>query len=297
MMSVRGHIQILIFSVAGLAFILFVSPVFLYILPDDNIKMLGMYNPNVSDIFVFLISKLSNWGTIFSPAGVFFSGLSALGSFYLVYLQLKTIKEERNSTQKSIFSALMSQMFLLKSNILKSITLIDNKTASEDTFYVLSSIIDKSFIIYKNKSTEDIHDRSVIENEISTNIYHTVSTEDNIVKILDVTNYEINRVTKFTLNAYFHNIYATLKMINDNDILTTQEKDTYILMFCSQFTQQELKVIYMHALIPDANNGLKLKKLIEETGFFRSFNERGMPFNITDENFPGLGYSAGAFKS
>lgn len=296
-MSVRGHIQILIFSVAGLAFILFVSPVFLYILPDDNIKMIGMYNPSPSDIFIFLISKLSNWEAIFSPADVFFSGLSALGSFYLIYLQLKTIKEEKNSTQKSIFSALISQMFLLKSNILKSITFIDKKIASEDTFYVLSDIIDNSFFIYINKSNEDIRYRSDIEHKVYNNIYSIASTEDSIIKILDVINYEINRVTKFTLNAYFHNIYATLKMINDNNIITMQEKDTYILMFCSQFTQQELKVIYIHALIPDANNGLKLKKLIEETGFFRSFNERGMPFNITDENFPGLGYSAGAFKS
>ena len=266
-------------------------------MPDDNMKMLGMYNPSPSDIFVFLISKLSNWGTIFSPAGVFFSGLSALGSFYLVYLQLKTIKEERNSTQKSIFSALISQMFLLKSNILKSITFIDNKIASEDTFYVLSDIIDNSFFVYINKSTEDIRYRSTIECKVYNNIYNTVITENSIIKILDAINYEINRVTKFTLNAYFYNIYATLEMINGNNTITMQEKDTYILMFCSQFTQQELKVIYMHALIPDANNGLKLKKLIEETGFFRSFNERGMPFKITNENFPGLGYSAGAFKS
>lgn len=256
-----------------------------------------MYNPSPSDIFVFLISKLSNWGTIFSPAGVFFSGLSALGSFYLVYLQLKTIKEERNSTQKSIFSALISQMFLLKSNILKSITFIDNKIASEDTFYVLSDIIDNSFFVYINKSTEDIRYRSTIEYKVYNNIYNTVITENSIIKILDAINYEINRVTKFTLNAYFYNIYATLEMINDNNTITMQEKDTYILMFCSQFTQQELKVIYMHALIPDANNGLKLKKLIEETGFFRSFNERGMPFKITNENFPGFGYSARAFKS
>lgn len=296
-MSVRGHIWVLLIFILILAFIIFISPVFLFVLPDDNIKMLGMYNPSPSDIFVFLISKLSNWGTIFSPAGVFFSGLSALGSFYLVYLQLKTIKEERNSTQKSIFSALISQMFLLKSNILKSITFIDNKIASEDTFYVLSDIIDNSFFVYINKSTEDIRYRSTIEYKVYNNIYNTVITENSIIKILDAINYEINRVTKFTLNAYFYNIYATLEMINDNNTITMQEKDTYILMFCSQFTQQELKVIYMHALIPDANNGLKLKKLIEETGFFRSFNERGMPFKITNENFPGFGYSARAFKS
>ena len=296
-MSVRGHIWVLLIFILILAFIIFISPVFLFVLPDDNIKMLGMYNPSPSDIFVFLISKLSNWGTIFSPAGVFFSGLSALGSFYLVYLQLKTIKEERNSTQKSIFSALISQMFLLKSNILKSITFIDNKIASEDTFYVLSDIIDNSFFVYINKSTEDIRYRSTIEYKVYNNIYNAVITENSIIKILDAINYEINRVTKFTLNAYFYNIYATLEMINDNNTITMQEKDTYILMFCSQFTQQELKVIYMHALIPDANNGLKLKKLIEETGFFRSFNERGMPFKITNENFPGFGYSARAFKS
>lgn len=297
MMSVRGHIWVLLIFISILAFIIFISPVFLFVLPDDNIKMLGMYNPNVSDIFVFLISKLSNWGTIFSPVGVFFSGLSALGSFYLIYLQLKTIKEEKNSTQKSIFSAWISQMFLFKHNMLKSVTFVDDNVASENIFRVLSNIIDKSFLIYIKKSNEACISNSAIECEIYNNIYNIVCTEDSIEIMLRMLVHELNRVTKFTLNVYFYNIYTTLKMINDNNMLTQQEKDTYILMYCSQFTQQELKVIYMHALIPDANNELKLKKLIEETGFFRSFNEIEMPFRIISEKFPGFGYSASAFRS
>lgn len=296
-MSVRGHIWVLLIFISILAFIIFISPVFLFVLPDDNIKMLGMYNPNVSDIFVFLISKLSNWGTIFSPVGVFFSGLSALGSFYLIYLQLKTIKEEKNSTQKSIFSAWISQMFLFKHNMLKSVTFVDDNVASENIFRVLSNIIDKSFLIYIKKSNEACISNSAIECEIYNNIYNIVCTEDSIEIMLRMLVHELNRVTKFTLNVYFYNIYTTLKMINDNNMLTQQEKDTYILMYCSQFTQQELKVIYMHALIPDANNELKLKKLIEETGFFRSFNEIEMPFRIISEKFPGFGYSASAFRS
>lgn len=79
---------------------------------------------------------------------------------------------------------------------------------------------------------------------------------------------KISKITHGTLSPFFHNVYTTLKMIEDNKYLTIEDKNNYFRMIRSHFTQPEFFLIYYHALVYNDDGERKFKKLIEDTCFF-----------------------------
>lgn len=241
----------------GCRFILIIASTILFVLTilslsifiisfNNEVSNLKIYNPTMSDKVVFLFTEYENWENLFSPAAVFFTGLSAIATLFLIYIQMEIIRDQNNVAKKDIFHRWMEQMFTSRNNILDSILSINCNFSGRKIFHKLSGIINASFFVYKNKK---IHKQSDDCTSAEFEIYKAIQSTDDIKKVFKILDFAIDIFSQHTLNPYFHNIYATLKIIYEDKILTDSEKEYYLLMFRSQFTQQEFTVIYVHALV------------------------------------------------
>lgn len=300
-------IALVIFIFSLLVF--FFAPIFLFTVNDDNIKTLGIYDPGYLSIFRKLIIKLDNWEKVFAPAVVFFTGLSSIATIWLIYLQLKNIKDNNESSKRDIFANCMSQMFSSRNKIVDSISSVDNNYSGINSFQRLNRVANLSLYIYNNEHVYIKQNYSSVEKNIYAKIKEMVSQEKNFEEILKEIDLGFSKLTKHTLNPYFHNIYATLKMIYEDETLTREEKNRYLLMFRSQFTQQEFKIIYIHALMyadddtvndQDSGNNLspnnKLKNIIEKTSFFQSFSSSIIKNYVNTNLSTDFAYKEGAFN-
>lgn len=295
---------ILIFSLLVLIF----APVFSFVINDDNVKTLGIYDPGYLNIFCELISRLDNWEKVFAPAVVFSTGLSSVATMWLIYLQLKNIKDNNESSKRDIFANCISQMFSSRNKIVDSILSVDHNYSGINSFQRLNRVVNLSLYMYNNEKIYIKSNYSKIEKKIYAKIKDMVLQEKKFEEILKEIDLGFSILTKHTLNPYFHNIYATLKMIYEDETLTREEKNRYLLMFRSQFTQQEFKIIYIHALMytdddtindQDTGNNLspnnKLKNIIEKTSFFQSFSSSIIKNYVNTNLSTDFAYKEGAF--
>lgn len=254
-------------------FILFILSLSILIIAFNNeVSNLKIYNPSIFNKITFLFTEYENWENLFSPAAVFFTGLSAISTLFLIYLQITIIRDQDISSKKSIFIKCMEQMFTSRNNIINSLSSIDKSYSGIKIFHRLDEIINNSFLMY-GKRTFCQRGRENYEFVFYTSIYNLIKKRNNTIPAI-FSNIEkfLDFFSNHTLNPYFHNVYATLKMIDESKVLTKSEKEQYLMMLRSQFTQQEFNVIYAHALIYKDNGSRKFKRVIENTSFFHSFH-------------------------
>lgn len=208
---------------------------------------------------------------------------------------MQIIKEQNKLSKKSNFVDWMGQMFASRYNIMDSIlSYTGDDYLGRKSFQRSNRIINISLRIYNNEEV-DIDCYSSAERSLYKKLL-----EDNsktLCDVLELIDKQIDKMTGYTLNSYFHNIYATLKIIHQDTTLTYDEKKNYLLMYRSQFTQQELKTIYIHALFyKDSDGNKKFKDIIEKTSFFQSINSIALKKYVLGKLPEDFAYKEGAFN-
>lgn len=286
------------FVTCGAIILLFIGILLPFLLSTKNMSFFYVENPSISDMIRIILEDRNNFENIFSPAAALFSGMSSLAAVILLFWQINIVNLQRKDANRATLDRWVYQMSLTKTEIIKEILVKSGQVSGRKAFHHFCYIIDNAFTIFKNK---DSYNNITSESNLLYDFYEYVHDISNNTAYLDdlieETDNVISELSSYTLNTYFHNVYTTLKMIFDDKNITTDEKKYYMRIYRSQFTQQELKVIYIHALTTKDDGELKFKNLIEETGFFHSLNKKFMPLEITESKFPDIGYQDSAFKS
>lgn len=254
------------------------------------------------------LSNVERYESLFSPIAAFFSGVASLFTAIILYKQISVEQLQKEESIKTIFHEQLNMMIAMRTDITNSIVFI-KQDSKEIGKYALNLLVDEIYNM-KIKNEKDIYDKKIRE-KLSPNIIETLY---NICKIKDegikyddkdienivtcINNY-IDYLTRGTLSPFFHNIYTTLKMIDDNNYLTIEDKNNYIRMFRSHFSQPEFVILYYHALLYKDFGEMKFKKLIEDTCFFHSLIQNYIPIKIEicddDNGKINFGYSYKAF--
>lgn len=288
----------IILITCGSIILIFIGILFPFLLSEKNMSVFYIKNPDFSDMIRIILEDRDNFENIFSPAAALFSGISSLAAVILLFWQINIVNLQRKDTNRAILDRWVYQMSLTKTEIIKEILEHSGQVSGRKAVHYFCQIIDRALIVFKDND----RDNNIEAESISFHVFYKYiknASGDNmrigdVVKKIDTF---ISKRSLNTLNSYFHNVYTTLKIIYDDRNITKNERQYYMRIYRSQFTQQELKIIYIHALIVKDDGELKFKNLIENTGFLHSLNKEFIPLEITEENFPGFGYSAGAFKS
>lgn len=252
---------------------------------------------------------------IFSPIAAFFSGLSAIATSYLIYLQMKTIEKNDIEANKLSFERQFFLMFQLRNEIVSSLRNeypnFDGQIEGKNNFFIFYNVLHSLFcrFFWKEKLTKDYIEGKYPEAD---KIVQIISEQPGMRLLLDVdwstSTQRVLPIYKSIIEAaseynshmfspYFHNVYTTLKLINDNSTLDKQEKDNYIRLFRAQLTQHEFMLIYLHALqhVDTHEKKCKFKDLIENTCFFHSLLDEFIFIESKDKEFE-LRYKRSAFE-
>lgn len=289
---------IVVLVVFGTIILLFVGILLPFLLSDKNMSFFYIENPSISDMIRLIMEDRDNFENIFSPAAALFSGMSSLAAIILFILQINIVNLQRKDMNRATLDRWIYQMSLTKTEIIKEVLAESGRISGRKAFYLFCHVIDTAFLIFKDKNSYiDIgQEDSPLYNFYMYASY--ISGDVNYLQdLIEELDNAISEQSSYTLNFYFHNVYTTLKMIYEDKNITKDEQKYYMRIYRSQFTQQELKVIYIHALTVKDDGELKFKNLVEKTGFFHSFNKKFMPLEITASKFPDLGYHEGAFQS
>lgn len=269
------------------------------------------------DFWLRVFRDISNLENVFSPVAAFFGGLSAFGTTILIYLQIKLNKKQEQDVRRNIFENQIGQMFLIKNEIIKSLSVEGFpgeiyrgrhvfEFLYESIYYILSKYLDGDKLKKQEislKKFEDIQQINKIIQSIdeeygelySDNKEGTVTIKKvSINSILKIVENQLDEKFKYILAPFYHNVYTMLKMISSNTDISKTERSNYMRMLRSQFTQHEFALIYFHALVYNDKN--KFKQLIENTCFFHSLVEGFIFIDITEKEYPGFGYQENAFK-
>ena len=254
------------------------------------------------------LSNIDRYESLFSPIAAFFAGVASLFTAIILYKQISMEKLQKEESIKTIFHEQLNMMITMRTDITNSIVFIkqNNKEIGK---YALNLLVDEIYNI-KIKNEQDFCDNKIRE-KLSPNIIETLYNickikdegikynDKDIENIVVSINKYIDCLTRGTLSPFFHNIYTTLKMIYDNNYLTIEDKNNYIRMFRSHFSQQEFVILYYHAFLFKDFGEMKFKKLIEDTCFFHSLIHDYIPIKIEicddDNGEISFGYSYKAF--
>ena len=228
---------------------------------------------------------------IFAPVAAFFSGLSATATAYLIYLQMKTIEKTDLESKKMAFERQLFLMFELRNKIISSLryenAVLTSKVEDIKIFSFFFEVIHGTFYKFfgkmkivtsysqgKNKDVNAIVEIVSGRDELSALLEMQWEGDDSqsFVRAFKAITEIISDENSHVLSPYYHNIYVSLKLISENDSIDIEEKYSYMRLFRAQFSQQELMLIYIHALVHSDrhDNKYKFKELIENTCFFHS---------------------------
>lgn len=272
------------------------------------------------DFWLRVFRDISNLENVFSPVAAFFGGLSAFGTTILIYLQIKLNKKQEQDVRRNIFENQIGQMFLIKNEIIKSLSVEplpgeiykDRHVFEflyECAYYLLFHYLEEDKLKKQENSFGKTEKNKAIESVLSPandgdgQLYNDHKGGKVTVKrmsvnsILKLIENKLNREFKYMLSPFYHNVYATLKMINSNTEISDIERSNYMRMLRSQFTQHEFLLIFFHALAYDEK---KFKQLIEDTCFFHSLVQDYIPikdliYEKIDAKKENFGYSYRAF--
>nr|DAV96955.1 MAG TPA: abortive infection protein [Caudoviricetes sp.] len=235
------------------------------------------------------MGQLDNRENLFAPIGTFFSGLSAIATAYLIWLQQKTMRDHDREvdTDRAIthfFSLLELHRTIL--NHLKYPADIPNTAANNDpnTEYIYSYNAIEYYIMTLQCSITLFckeHTKAHVEiNKISKIISRYLrvfrygdSKNISFDRAIEIAFEAINHSTEYCLEQYFHNIYIMLKLLDENrNNLNINE---YLRTLRAELTQNEFILIYYHAYNHKhhGTNEKKFKELIERTCFFHSLHK------------------------
>lgn len=266
--------------------------------------------PFIPEFWLNTVSNIDNLENIFSPVAAFFGGLSAVGTIYLIYLQIILTKKQEIDVRRNIFESQLGQMFQMKNELVKILS-IDVSGKKYENYYLFELLYGIIFHLMKKYSDsgvvksgnftrggiKDIEILSLFEENIeeefgmlyTDEIPQTLRVRTLLVAIEDTLNNQFG----FILSPFYHNVYTVLKMIESNKDISKNEKMNYMRMFRTQFSQYEFSLIYFHAL---AHEEKKFKELIEKTCFFHSLAHGFIFIDLTEEVYPEFGYKKSAFE-
>lgn len=253
------------------------------------------------------LADVSKYESLFSPAAAFFAGAAALFTAVVLYKQINMAKLQKEESIKNMFHEQLNMMISMRTDIANSIILIrqdGKKEVGKSAFY---TIVDEIY----NEEKENIEKKTdnsqasfmdILFNRIRETIekeLRGIKNKNSIARRkITYINKKIEESTKGTLSPFFHNVYTTLKMIDGNKNLTSEDKQDYLRMFRSHFSQPEFVIIYYHALFFNDYGEMKFKQLIEDTCFFHSLIHDYIPFKVAiceEDTREKLGYSYRAF--
>lgn len=274
-----------------------------------GVCLLGCYNSFLGhnwNILTSLDISLSNpdkYDSLFSPAAALLSGIGTILTGIVLILQAAATKNQMTATklqyesiniqkEESIinnFNSQLNMMIAMRTDITKSVVLVDDKgkvDIGKTVFYTLVEKMYGSVNKKKNRfwdttlqpSKDDID--SIFDDLLEKISSLILLNEKELNTILIDTNNRIEKITKGTLSPFFHNVYTLLRIINENNYLSTDEKNKYFRMVRSHFSQAEFILIYYHALTHIDEGERKFKNLIEDTCFFHSIIQDYIPIKV-----------------
>lgn len=278
---------------------LFIAGILLpFLVSEKNMLFFDIQNPNIFDMIKIILEDRSNFDKIFAPASALFSGISSLVAVILLFLQVNMISHQRREANKSILDRWIYQMSLAKTELIKEITVNSGEITGSQSFKYFSQIINNALNILADRDYYAVIQSSKSDiDDLYEYIYDMMFTKYDITKIIWGIDLTISKISSYTINSYYHNVYTTLKMIYEDTNITYKERRYYMRIYRSQFTHVELGIIYIHALTIKDDNELKFKNIIEKTGFFHSFNNKPIWIKTIEEKFPEISYKASAFRS
>ena len=235
---------------------------------------------------------------IFAPVGAFFSGLSAIATAYLIWLQLKNVRDHDQEIEANRVISHFFMLLELHRNIIQALKYPNDSLDSEYLYghnaikYYLKTIQCVMTIYCKNYVYKPVF-LEEISKKIAKDIHEFQSSESQE----DEYNFTIDFATKTAfriihdhtdhcLEQYFHNIYIMLKLLDENS--ENFDIGDYLRTLRAELTQDEFLLIYYHAYCHEDGNTKekKFKSLIERTYFFHSLHKHFLDINPeTGKNF------------
>lgn len=221
-----------------------------------------------------------NPGTIFAPIAAFFSGLSAMATAYLIYLQIKTASDER--VIRHFFELLGVHRRIVESlSCRNSKETVHGQAAIHEYCEIIKYSVtyySKNYIRYVNKECNlNYYIMICIQNEMQGGSISNAEADgdseyfypfEHSLKIgFNVINENVNHC----LDQYFHNIYSIIKLLHDHK--KSIDVNEYFRTLRSELSQEEFFLIYYYAWMHKDNHSheKKFKELIENTCFFHTF--------------------------
>lgn len=242
---------------------------------------------------------------IFAPVAAFFSGLSAMATAYLIYLQIRTVSDERIIAH---FFELLEAHRRIVENL--SCPILKGTANGQGAIHAYCEILKFSVSHYCKSSVRYWFDGSTLDYDIKRDIQNEMQggdgaeleNEENLEydfdfkKGLEIGYKIINEKEHYCLEQYFHNIYIMIKLLHEHR--KSVEVNEYLRTLRAELSQEEFLLIYYHAWMhEDHHNGeKKFKELIEKTRFFHTFRI-GLCFDKDPESKKQMKlYEESAFK-
>lgn len=222
---------------------------------------------------------------IFAPVAAFFSGLSAIATAFLIYLQQKTNAQHN---KEIIEERIISHFFtLINNHDVNSIKMSSKNITGYDAIKYIYNMLNYICAAYSPDIFDKI-DEKYGKHYDYINIYdynNGFDTKSSDLFTLEMAFKYIEDDDNNCLEKYFHRIYTILKYIEINsDILFKKE---YLRTLRSQFDQYEFVLLYYYgAQHVDTNDKeKKFKSIIEKTAFFHNINKNLLFHNFNDNDF------------
>lgn len=264
----------------------------------------GYFFNTDTDWLIILFGEKKVLSANFTPSAALFSAISAVATAYLLFIQISFSHKQKQDEQIRIFENKLFQIFSMRTEVIKSLKYDDGTTIFRgidvcevaykmlNFYFAKYSKIDDVKYTYKYK----VNDESGPEMGMLIDENGEPVVPDLIELIKIILDY-IDDKTRFVLYPYYHNIYITLKIIDEFPLLSEKEKKDYIRMFRSQISQFEFCLLYYHVLIhKDKNSGeSKFKDFVENCAFFHTTSETMLFYQLNANEFED-GYKKTAFK-
>ena len=92
-----------------------------------------------------------------------------------------------------------------------------------------------------------------------------------LLQEIDKSNNAVGRTNQTSLSAYFRNMYHAIKLVDNDEYLTDDEKKQYVKILRAQLSNPELIILYFN-LISRFGKKWKEKKYVEKYGFLTNLS-------------------------
>ena len=253
------------------------------------------------------MGKAGSREDLFAPVGAFFSGLSAIATAYLIWLQLKNVRDHDQEVETNRVISHFFMLLELHRNILKTLKFPFDNTKTDyryghNAIQCYLKTIHYAISLYCNNYAVKPVQIDEVSKDIIKDIreFQSYESQDNknnfTINFATTTAFRIiHEHTDHCLEQYFHNIYIMLKLLDENS--DNFDIGDYLRTLRAELTQDEFLLIYYHAYChEDYNTGeKKFKSLIERTYFFHSLHKPFLDINPETGDHFNL-YEASAFE-